>query len=230
MKRVLSLVILLALAIAAATARAQYYDDRASWDKEREKRYAYLLGYHTGYSEGRDTRSYRVSYREMPGYREGVNGYLVWMGDRDTYRDYYRKGYKEGFEDAQHYRPRRYGRDDVEAVLGARLKDVYSEDRYDDDYDHRRRRDHDDHRGRYSRDEVYRIAYQNGYSDGFRHGGEDGERHRSYNYEHASRYREATRGYRSEYGDRDFYRRAYREGYRRGYDDGYRRSYRRWPF
>jgi hypothetical protein len=191
---------------------------------------AYLLGYHTAYSEGRDSREYHLSYKDMPGYRDGLNGYLVWMGDRDTYRDYYRKGYRDGFEDARQYLPRRYGRDDVEAVLGARLKDIYSNYRYYDDYDHRRGPRYGDRYGRYSRDEVRRIAYQNGYLDGLHHGRDDRDHHRSYNYEHAGDYREATRGYIAEYGDRDFYRRAYREGYQRGYSDGYRSGSRRWPF
>lgn len=210
------------------------YDNRVRWDKEREKRYAFLLGYHTGYSEGRDYGFRRVSYKDMPGYRDGMNGWLAWMGDRDTYRKSYRDGYGDGFKDGQSGRARRYDRDDVERVLGGNLKNVYDNDPYggrgrEPYYDRGR---YDDHRGRHDRDEVRRLAYQNGFNWGLRHGREDRARRRGYDYDHADSYRDATAGYRSEYGNREFYRQAFREGYSRGYDEGYRRAggSTRWPF
>lgn len=215
------------------------YDDRVRWDREREKRYAFLLGYHTGYSEGRDSRYYRINYKDMPGYRDGMNGWLAWMGDRDTYRKSYRDGYEDGFKDGRSGRVRRYDRDDVERALGGNLKSVYDDDHYDDDhYDGRGRGRgnghgrYDDNWGRYDRDQVRRLAYQNGHNWGLRHGREDQVRRRGYDYDHADAYRDASAGYRSEYGNREFYRQSFREGYRRGYDEGYRGAsgQRRWPF
>jgi hypothetical protein len=71
---------------------------------------------------------------------------------------------------------------------------------------------------------MYRIAQDNGYRDGLRQGQDDVNRRRRYDYNDDSRYRDASNGYRSEYGNRDAYRNAYREGFKRGYDEGYRRS------
>lgn len=233
MKLVGATVVIAALFCAAAAAPS-YHDDQVQWDKERLKRYAYLLGYYTGYSEGGNYRGTRISYKDMPGYRDGINGYLVWMGSQSTYREYYRKGYEEGFKDSQNYRPRRYDQEDVERVLGDRLKNVYNNPHYDPYGGHRHGDNRPWWRPSYDRDQIYRIAYDNGYRDGYRHGREDRIREVGYDYDHSSQYRDALRGYRSEYGDRDFYRRAYRDGYRRGYDDGYRNSdYRRrgwWNF
>jgi hypothetical protein len=205
------------------------YDNQARWDRNRESRYAYLLGYHQAYSEGRDANDRRASYRGMPGYREGTNGYLARMGDRNTYRDGYRRGYKDGFEDAQRSRPRRYDRNEVERVLGGRLKDVYNDDRYDrEDANDGGRRDRDDNGradgyGRNDRIDVSAAAQENGHRDGLRRGEADKAQRRGYEYENVDEYRNALRGYRSEYGDRDRYRQAYREGYHRGYNESYRR-------
>lgn len=208
-------------------------DEQVRWDKDREKRFAYLLGYHTSYSEARDSRGSRVNYKDMQGYRDGMNGWKSWMGTRENYRDSYRKGYEEGFKDGQNGRTRRYDRDDVEQVLGDSLKRVYDDDRdYDfdrgrgigrgrDQGDHDRGRGRDD-RGQFGRDDIYQLAQRNGYRDGFHHGREDRNRRRGYDYDHADRYRNATNGYRGEYGDRELYRRGYRDGYREGYDDGFR--------
>ena len=219
----------------AGGVQAQWNRDDRRWDRDREKRYALLLGYHTGYSEQRDSRGYNV--RDMAGYRDGMNGWLDWMGDRNTYRDSYRKGYEEGFKDSQNGRNRRYDRDDVERVLGRSLKDVYGDDRYDRwnrdrdrDRDRGDDRGRDRDRGRLSRDELYRIAQQNGYREGYRHGDDDRQRRRSYDYEHSSQYRDALSGFQSQYFDRETYRQGYRDGYRRGYDDGFRRGTSRRPF
>jgi len=228
-------------ALLSASAQAQdrdYRDDRngqngiqGRWSKERVRDYAFKLGYHQAYSEAKDYEAHgrRMSFRDAPGYRNDINGFLVAMGYRDDYRNSYRRGYEAGFTDAFRGRERRYGRHEVEAALGARLKDVYNDDRYDRDdwYNGRRDDDHDrdrdrDRDGRNDRNELYRIAQQNGYRDGLRQGQDDGSRRRGSNYENDRRYRDALSGYRSGLGDRDNYRRAYREGFRQGYEEGYR--------
>jgi flagellar biosynthesis/type III secretory pathway protein FliH len=256
-KRISTAALMFAMAIgiglsASTSAQAQWRNDNyVRWDRERTRQYALLLGYHNAYSEGKEVaeRRGRVDYRNMPGYRQGTNGWLAWMGHQDTYRDSYRRGYEAGFKDGQERRGRRYGKDDVERVLGDSLKNVYGNDSYDYDddyYDRNGRRDGDwnDRRDggwndRNDRNNVYRIAQQNGYNRGLRSGQEDRARRRSYDYDDTSEYRNATEGYRSQYGDREAYRQGFRDGFRQGYEDGYRgrgtsrntsRDGWRWPF
>jgi hypothetical protein len=49
----------------------------------------------------------------------------------------------------------------------------------------------------------------------------DGDR---YNPEGTTQYKNADSGYRSEYGNKEEYRRIYRDAFRRGYDEAYRRG------
>jgi hypothetical protein len=209
-------------------------DDRVRWNKDRTRQYAYLLGYHNAYSEGRDAaeRGFRGNFKDSQGYRNDLNGFLAWMGYRDDYRDRYRKGYEDGFKDAQSRRARRYDRDDVERVLGGNLKEVYGNGRdYDDRWDRDRDRGRDNRGGRYDRQEVYRIAQQNGYQDGLRSGQEDRRYNRRGEYLNTNEYRNGLSGYRSEFGDRNAYQQGYRDAFRRGYEEGYRSTTgnSRWP-
>ena len=204
-------------------------DNRVRWNSARTRQYAQMLGYHNGYSEGKEAVSngYRGSVRDMAGYRNSINGWLAWMGDANTYRDSYRRGYESGFRDGQTGRNRRIRRADVERVLGGRMRDVYggSDEDYDDDRWRRGRRGDGGWGrgdGRTDRNEVLRIAEQNGYREGARHGQDDRSRRRSYNYSDAREFRDATSGYRFEYGDRGLYQQGFREGYQKGYDDAYR--------
>jgi hypothetical protein len=228
-----------------AVANAQYrnYDDRyygntqGQWSRERVADYALKIGYHNGYGETRHLGYQVRSYRDMPGFRD-TNSYQTFMGHEDTYRQYYRRGYEMGHNDAKSGRSRRYEKEDAERVLGTDLDNVYGrDDRYDPynrDRDYRNDRRGDYNYGRYNRNDMYRIAQENGYRDGLSQGQNDSARRRSYNYEDDGRYRSASSGYRSEYGDRYTYSQAYRDGYRRGYDQGYRNNNSRsrfpWPF
>jgi hypothetical protein len=213
----------------------RYENDRVRWTKDRTRQYAYLLGYHQSYSEGRDLREqgYRGNGKDTQGYRNDSNGFLAWMGFQNDYRSQYRRGYEEGFRDAQNLRARRYDRDDVERVLGGNLKEVYSNDRDYDDRDGRwgRGRDRDNRDGGYDRQDMYRIAQQNGYQDGLRSGQEDRRYNRRSDYRGANEYRNAANGYRREYGDRNLYQQTYRDSFRRGYEEGYRSTTgnSRWP-
>jgi hypothetical protein len=222
----------------STTAQAQYRDyngryGNQQWSRERVRDYAMKLAYHNAYTEaGRvsDRRS-RPNFRNMPGYRNDTNGHLSWMGYENDYREAYRRGYEMGFNESLQGRSRRYDRDDVERVLGADLERTYDNNPYND----RGGRDRDwrDRDGG-GRNDIYRMAAQNGRNDGLRAGEEDRNRRRGFDYENDSRYRDAISGYRSEYGNRDQYRQAYREGYRRGYEEGYRQNNRgsrfSWPF
>ncbi|HVG22430.1 MAG TPA: hypothetical protein VNI02_25550 [Blastocatellia bacterium] len=228
----LTLAMMLGITIASgASAQAQYrdydrsgYGQQGSWSKERTRDYAYKLGYHNAYTEAR--RAYnsgvRPNYRDMAGYRNDTNGYLDYMRYRDDYRSSYRRGYEAGFNDSMNNRPRRYDRADVERVLGRDLERTYDDDNRYDDRDYRRGSDRGGYYG--GRNDVYRIAQDNGYRDGLRQGQDDASRRRRYNYNDDNRYRDASSGYRSEYGNRDAYRQAYREGFQRGYDEGFRRN------
>jgi len=218
---------------ASAQAQGRDYNGRygyQQWSRERVKDYAFKLAYHNAYSDAEriDRGRYRPSYRDMPGYRNDNTGYLAWMGYQDDYHNSYRRGYESGFNESIQGRPRRYDREDVERVLGADLERVYEhEPNHGRDRDDWRDRDNN---GRGGRNDISRIAQQNGYREGLRNGQEDRARRRGFDYEHDDRYRDAMSGYSSEYGNRDFYRQAYREGYRRGYEEGYRQNNRRWPF
>lgn len=241
----LTLVMVFGIGIMSSeTAQAQWRNsnqDQVRWTTERNRQYSFMLGYHNAYTEGRDAaqRGYRGSPRDMAGYRNSNNGYRAWMGSESTYRDSYRRGYEQGFRDGQTGRDRRYDRDDIERVLGGDLERVYErEDRYSGNDPYYRDRDRRGNDGRYNRNEVYRVAQQNGYSDGYRRGVDDLNRRRGYDVDDSNDYRNATRGYRSEYGDREIYRNAYRDGFRQGYEDGFRRRGNRggvgsrfpWPF
>jgi len=68
-----------------------------------------------------------------------------------------------------------------------------------------------------------RAAYDNGYREGLRHGTDDARDRRDFRIDRDRDYRRADDGYHREYGDRDFYRRAFRRGYEAGYREGYAR-------
>jgi hypothetical protein len=66
-------------------------------------------------------------------------------------------------------------------------------------------------------------AYDNGYSRGVQEGERDWRRGDVFNFADESEYRRGDRGYRREYGDRDWYRRDFRFGFEAGYRVGYGR-------
>jgi hypothetical protein len=217
--------------IPGSAVQAQYRDDdddrydhrydrhgnRGYWPRERTRDYAFAFGYFIAYPEGRQNsyRDRRFDHDDLHQYRNDTNGFLSWMGDRNTYRTSYRRGFEFGFREGRDGRNCRFGRREVERLLGDSLRNVYGRDyrdRYDDSY------------GRYNRDQIIRIAQQNGYRDGYRHGQHCRNQQARYDYESLDEYRDGMRGFRLEYRDRELYRRVYREAYKRGYDDGYRRT------
>lgn len=228
-----AMMIVMALGImvtAGASAQAQHRDydrddhrNHRRWSQSRTREYAYAFGYFVAYPEGREhyRRGDRLDHEDIQLYRNDTNGFLWWMGDRNDYRSNYRRGFQTGFREGRDGRSPRVTRRDVERILGDSLRNVYGRDRYDDDRDHGR--------GRYNRDQIIRLARQNGYRDGFRHGQEDRRNRGRYDFQ-CGNYQDGMRGYNSDYGDRDLYRQAYREGHRRGYEDGYRGRNGGWRF
>src|SRR5215471_17803448 len=230
--------------VTIATANAQYrdYDNRGrsyndSWSRQRTTDYAFKLGYHSAYSEAIEAkdRGFRGSFRDLPGYRNDGNGYLSYMNYLEDYRASYRRGFEYGVRDAFAGRERRYGRSEVEAVLGRSLKDAYPDDGdyRDPDYGRGdwRNRDNGDWRNRDNGDwrndrrndwrNVDSIAERNGYQDGLRQGEQDRFRRVRFDYQRSSEYRNALNGYRTEFGNRDRYIVSYREAFRRGYTEGF---------
>ena len=99
----------------------------------------------------------------------------------------------------------------------------------DDDYDDDDRYGRGSNRGRdrdndgvYDRTEVRRQALDIGYREGLAAGRDDRASGRGSDYDDHSAYRDATAGYRSTYGDVNYYRSNFRQGFRQGYEDGYR--------
>jgi hypothetical protein len=84
-----------------------------------------------------------------------------------------------------------------------------------------RYQDRDRDRDRFDREDVMRIARENGYRDGLRMGEEDREIGRRFDADNNIMFRRADSGYRWEYGFRDLYRRMYRDAFIRGYEDGF---------
>jgi hypothetical protein len=81
-----------------------------------------------------------------------------------------------------------------------------------------------DRYGRFDRDDVARIAHDNGYRDGQRMGERDREFGRRFDPDNNWMFRRADTGYRFWFGNRDFYRANYRDGFTQGYQDGFSRG------
>jgi hypothetical protein len=227
----------------------RYDDYKSGWTRERTRTFAEMFGYRLAFGEFQEAINNGYSpreFRNQSSYRNDTTGWFNWMGSREDYRNGFRKGYENGFRDVTSYRQNRYSRQEIERVLGARMKDVYPREKYyDDDYYGGGNGGYDNggynnggynnggYNGgygnggynsgsRYSREEIVRIASQNAYQDGFRHGQEDARRNRQYNFQDSDGFRRATNGYRSEFGNLEFYKQAFRESYTRAYAEGFR--------
>jgi flagellar biosynthesis/type III secretory pathway protein FliH len=77
-----------------------------------------------------------------------------------------------------------------------------------------------DARGDVSKDQAFRLGYDEGYRDGAREGQNDYRSGRGYDLRNAA-YRKADDGYRNSIGHRG----DYKKGYRQGYEAGYRTAY-----
>jgi hypothetical protein len=71
--------------------------------------------------------------------------------------------------------------------------------------------------------DVERRAYDIGYREGSQAGEEDGRKGRVFSFERHGTWRDADDGYHHDYGDREFYRRAFRQGYEAGYTQAFNR-------
>lgn len=77
--------------------------------------------------------------------------------------------------------------------------------------------------------ERYRnIAIDRGFNEGYEAGLKAGRDRRRFDFASNSRFRSGDRGYKKEYGPRDWYRNLYRAGFRQGYERGYQDGMRRY--
>lgn len=179
-------------------------------------------GYHDGVEHGREHRLERKRYDPTGTrhYKDATDGYRSGSGDKDTYKQAYREGFRRGYDEGYYGRGRSSGYDPY-----YQDDPYYGDDRYrrDDPYNRGDRRQGD--YGYYGgRNDIYRIAQENGYRDGITHGAEHRSESKRYNPTSTRHYKDADDGYRSEYGSKDAYKQAYRDGFQRGYDEGFRRG------
>jgi hypothetical protein len=66
-----------------------------------------------------------------------------------------------------------------------------------------------------------RAGFEKGYEDGLKRGRRDGDRGDRFDVTRDGKYRDGDHGYKSSYGPRSQYVRAYRRGFEAGYGDGF---------
>lgn len=190
--------------LAGAPLQAQRRDP---WNTHDGWGNAYDVGYRDGAAAGRDDardgRGYE--YQRHRDYRDANGGYDGRGGARDEYRRGFVAGYRDGFYSAN-------GRGSYGSVpqWGYGQPDGRGYGGY----------------GGYGRGASLEIARSNGYEDGYRKGLDDGrDRDRPDPYRYRE-YRNASRGYRHDYGPKSVYQQAFRDGFERGYETGYREAQR----
>src|SRR5262245_43201209 len=83
-----------------------------------------------------------------------------------------------------------------------------------------------DARAAVSKDQAFRLGYDEGYRDGAREGQNDSRSGRGYDLR-TDRHRKADDGWRNSIGHRGDYQKGYREGYESGYRSAYQGGYGR---
>jgi flagellar biosynthesis/type III secretory pathway protein FliH len=73
---------------------------------------------------------------------------------------------------------------------------------------------------------VNRIGRAQGYSDGLREGSNAARGRKRKSPYDEGKFKKATNGYKSRFGNREAYKQSYRQGFLRGYDEAYRRNNR----
>jgi len=93
------------------------------------------------------------------------------------------------------------------------------QDRREDRQDRRNDRDdrNDDRNNRF-RNDLYRVAQENGFRDGRVYGREDRRDRDRDNLQRSREYKKATNGYYSRLGSKNDYRNAYRQAFLEGYN------------
>lgn len=204
---IFSLLVGLAFIAGMPSAQAQYRNDPYyGYDVYRiAQDQGHRDGFEQGSKDGRDRDRYRPE--ESGRYKDATRGYRSEYGNKDAYKQAYRDGFRRGYD--QGFRQYTYGQGN---------DPYYRTDPYGRGNDpYGRPGDYG-----YGRNDIYQVAQDQGYRDGYQRGSEDARDGDRYNPEGSSQYRNADRGYRSEYGNKEEYRRIYRDAFRRGYDESYR--------
>lgn len=210
----LTFAVLSALVIAAGTtAHAQYPYGRDRYGYGDVYQIAQDQGYRDGVEHGADhaRQGRRYDPEGTSHYKDATSGYRSSYGNKDAYKRAYREGFRQGYDEGFN----RFGGSSTRSGNRGGYDPYY---RNDDPY----YRNRNDGHGGYGTD-IYGIAQDQGYRDGVDHGADHARQGKRYDPQATSHYKDATSGYRSEYGNKDAYKQAYREGFRRGYDEGYRR-------
>ena len=150
----------------------------------------------------------------------------------NTNSDAYKKGMREGQDDRnrgnqrEHRHAWKNDRDaqDYAAGYQAGYGSAYGNGvgwagRHHDDDDRRANGQWNNGNGAYGN--AGRQAEQIGYQDGISDGGKDRSTGHSFRPTHDDNYKSASRGYTSNFGDKQTYKNTYRQGYERGYQEGY---------
>lgn len=206
---VFSLLIGVGLA-ASATAQGQYPYGRDRNGYNDASQIAQAQGYRDGIEQGAEhaRKNHRYDLEGTHNYKDATSGYRSSYGSKDAYKQAYRDGFRRGYDESF----RQYG-----ANAG------YGNGRGSND-PYYRNNDPYYRNGGYGQNDIYRIAQDQGYRDGVDQGADHARNGKHYDPEGTHQYKNATTGYRSEYGNKDAYKQAYRDSFRRGYDEGYRRS------
>ena len=69
--------------------------------------------------------------------------------------------------------------------------------------------------------ELRQTALQAGYDEGIKAGRTDRSRGQKFNFEDEIAYKDATKGYNKQLGDKKLYRRYFRAGFEKGYREGW---------
>jgi hypothetical protein len=192
------------------------------------------IGYREGFERGDEERRERrpFNYADERAYRNGDEGYRREFGDRETYRRIFRIAYAEGYRDA--YYGGGYGEGGAWNSSRGDRRAIPRAGRYPDNRYPGYPGNYPTYPGRspgypsQGRYPGYRIgidmARSNGYDDGYAKGIEDGRDADRFDPTRHGWYKSASRGYRGQFGSKDFYRNEYRGAFRQGYERGYREA------
>jgi hypothetical protein len=224
--------LLVAAGLAIATPAGAQFGNRSGADAYRTEGLAraadagYRDGFERGHEDRRDRRSF--NYTDERSYRNGDRGYEREFGDREAYRRAFRAAYVDGYGDGYYGRGALGDAGRWSGSPGNRRAiprgGAYGTNRYPG-YPSQGRYPGYPTQGRYP---GYRIGIQTargyGFEDGYTRGLDDGRDGEGFDPTRHGWYRSATRGYRGQYGAKDFYRNEYRLAFRQGYERGYREA------
>jgi len=172
------------------------------------RRDAAIAGYREGFEHGRNDRSQGLGFNfEHDEAYQAAQAHEDHWGTSSELSGIFRRTYEQGYSDGYY---RRAFNNRIADQFGYNTGHGYDDDRNGYGYN-----------SRISRTDVLRLAQVNGYSEGFEHGVADRANRAGMNYQHDMEFRQATSGYRQEWGMPREYQTAFRQSYAQGYQDAY---------